>query len=129
MKRRLSRIVVVLAFSGWLLTSSGCLYRHHNAACKQRAAALSATIETLKQQAHDALKIGTKKEAVTRFFTEQGLPVAFDHGYASGAVGIVGCAPSGCGSDNGLLGVTVKVDQDGTVIADPVVSAMYTNCL
>jgi hypothetical protein len=33
-----------------------------------------------------------------------------------------------CGDDSALLGVRVSVDQNGTVVADPVVVGMYTDC-
>jgi len=35
----------------------------------------------------------------------------------------------GCGTDDALIGVRVKVDADGTVTGEPEVVDMYTNCL
>jgi hypothetical protein len=112
-----------------LVNSVGCLYRYHSAACKQRGAALSARIETLEREAHEKLKVGTKKDAVIRFFAENGIPVTFYEVEASGGVNATGCAPSGCGSDAAFLWVKVKVDKAGTVISEPVVGAMYNDCL
>jgi hypothetical protein len=112
-----------------LVNSVGCLYRCHSAACKHRGAALSARVETLKREAHERLKVGTKKDAVIRFFAENDIPVTFNGDEASGTVSTSGCAPSGCGSDAALLGLRVKVDEAGTVISEPDVGAMYTDCL
>jgi hypothetical protein len=128
MKRKLPpvqlAIVIVL-----LISSVGCLYRYHNAACKQRGAAYNARVETLKREAHEKLRIGTKKDAVVRFFAENEIPVTFSRDEASGTIYTSGCAPSGCGSDDALLGLRVKVDEAGTVVSEPVVGALYTNCL
>ena len=117
-------IVVVL-----LVNVVGCLYRHRSAACRQRGDALSARVETLKREAHNKLKVGTKKDAVIRFFAENGIPATFNSSEASGTIHTSGCAPSGCGSDAALLGLRVKVDEAGTVVSEPTVGAIYTNCL
>lgn len=112
-----------------LINSVGCLYRYHSAACKQRGDAYSARVETLKREAHEKLRIGTKKDAVVRFFAENGIPVTFNRDEASGTIQTPGCAPSGCGSDAALLGLRVKVDEAGTVASEPIVGALYTDCL
>jgi len=112
-----------------LVSSAGCLYRYHSAACKQRGAALGARIEALQREAREKLKVGTKKDAVIRFYAENGLPVTFNGIEASGGVNASGCAPSGCGSDAAFLWVRVKVDEAGTVISEPVADAAYTDCL
>jgi hypothetical protein len=112
-----------------LISSVGCLYRYHSAACKQRGAEYKARVETLKREAHEQLKIGTKKDAVVGFFAENGIPVTFSRDEASGTIYTSGCAPTGCGSDAALLGLRVKVDEAGTVIAEPVVGALYSDCL
>jgi len=119
-------IGLVIALS---ISSVGCLYRYHSATCKQRGAAYSARVEKLKRDAHEKLKIGTKKDAVIRFFAENDIPVTFYPNEASGTIYTSGCAPSGCGSDAALLGLRVKVDEAGTVVSEPVVGAIYTNCL
>lgn len=117
-------LVVMLPFS-----SAGCLYRYHSAACKQRRAVYSARVEKLKRDAHGKLRVGTKKNAVISFFDENGIPVTFNRHEASGTIYTTGCAPSGCGSDAALLGLRVEVDETGTVVSEPVVGALYTNCL
>jgi hypothetical protein len=112
-----------------MVNLGGCLYRYHDAACKQRGGAYSARVETLKREAHEKLKVGTKKDAVIRFFIENGIPVTFSRDEASGTIHTSGCAPSGCGSDAALIGFRVKVNEEGSVIAEPVVGAIYTDCL
>jgi hypothetical protein len=86
-------------------------------------------VETLKREVHEKLKIGAKKDAVIRFFAENGIPLSFSRDEASGTIYTTGCAPSGCGSDAALLGLRVKVDEAGTVVPEPVVSSLYTDCL
>lgn len=122
---------LLICISGLMLTMTcaGCLYHYHNAACKQRGAALQARIERLKEEAHSQLVPGTKKEAVIQFFEANGIPVTFVAGQATGTVNVKGCAPSGCGSDDASLGIRVKVDGKGTVISQPVVGSIYTDCL
>ena len=112
-----------------LITSVGCLYRYHSANCKQLGDAYRLRVGTLEREAHEKLRIGTKKDDVVRFFRENGIPVAFTRDEASGTIQTTGCAPSGCGSDAALLGVRVKVDEAGTVVSEPVVGAIYTDCL
>ncbi len=112
-----------------LINSVGCLYRYHTAACRKRGDAYSARVETLKRESHEKLKLGTKKDAVIRFFAENGIPAAFSRDEASGTIYVSGCAPSGCGSDAALLGLRVNVDEAGTVVSELVVGAIYTNCL
>lgn len=112
-----------------LTASNGCLYRYQNANCKKRGAAYKAKVEKLEHDAHEKLVIGTKKDMVIRFFQENGIPVTFTRGEASGTIYTTGCAPSGCGSDAALLGLQVKVDDAGSVISEPHVGGIYTNCL
>ena len=133
MKRRLLLAGVMLLLAaiiviGFLVTGFP-FYRYQSAACKQRGAAYAARAEKLKRDAHEKLSIGTRKDAVARFFAENGIPITFVRGEASGTISTIGCAPAGCGSDDALLGLRVKVDNEGTVIAEPVVGALYTDCL
>ena len=120
MKRGLFVGWIVFTIGLFTVTSVGCLYRYHHAACKERAAALQARSEALERDAREQLKIGTKKEAVIGFFKEHNIPVTFTPNEASGTISVMGCAPSGCGSDAAILGVRVGVDQAGTVISAPV---------
>ena len=86
-------------------------------------------IGRFQKEVREKLKIGTKKDAVIRFFEENGIPVTFSRDEASGTIYTTGCAPSGCGSDDALLGLRVKIDEAGTVVSEPVVGALYTDCL
>jgi hypothetical protein len=104
--------------------------------CKAREAEFSARVDRTKQHAKSALKVGTKKEDVIRFFASEGLPVYFlrDLGksWAQGEINVKGdaaCFSLACGDDAALLGVRVDVDENGAVISIPVVVGMYTNCL
>jgi hypothetical protein len=96
--------------------------------CKRRGDAYDARVEALKREAHAKLKIGTKKESVIRFFAENGIPVTFTEDEAEGTIYTTGCSPMGCGTDNALLGLRVKVDKKGTVVSEPVIGAFYTDC-
>src|SRR5260370_5680321 len=104
-------------------------YRYQSAACKQRGAAYAARVEKLRRDAHEKLIIGTKRDAVIHFFDENGIPVSFVAGEATGTISTTGCAPAGCGSDAALLGLRVKVDEGGTVTGEPIVGALYDDCL
>ena len=121
--------MIVLVVVAMPISAGSFLYRHQNAACKQRGAAYDARVEKLKRDAQEKLKVGTKKDVVIRFFKENGIPVTFTRDEASGTIYTTGCAPKGCGSDDALTGLRVKVDPAGTVVAEPVVGAIYTNCL
>ena len=96
---------------------------------KQRGAGYEARVEKLRNDTRQSLKVGTKKEDVFRFFAENGIPAALLDDEISGTVHTIGCAPSGCGSDDALLALRVKVDKAGTTVSDPLVGAIYTNCL
>lgn len=105
--------------------------------CQKRNAAFSRLIASIKHDAHEQLRIGTKKADVTRFYDTHNIPFEFglepgtDRGYeARGTlITIGGCAPLGCGTDNALIGVAVKLDAEGTVIGEPQVVDMYTSCV
>ena len=127
MRQKLVLAVVVIAVS--VLTSCFPFYRYQSAACKQRGLAYAARVEKLRRDARRKLIVGTKKDAVVQFFAENGIPVSFVAGEASGTISTMGCAPAGCGSDAALLGLRVKIDGTGTVIGEPIVGALYTDCL
>jgi hypothetical protein len=98
--------------------------------CKQRNAAFSRRVKTVEQDAHKQLRVGTKKDDVARFYREHEIPFEVVGSEAIGTLySIGGCAPLGCGTDNALIGVRVKVDADGTVTGEPKVVSMYTDCL
>lgn len=110
---------------GWMF------YRYQSAACKAQGKAYEERVQNLKRDAVNRLRVGTQQEDVIRFFQENGLPVSFDklQSEYDGTISTKGCAPAGCGSDDALLGLRVKVDSNGTVVAEPVVGDLYTNCL
>ena len=120
---------IVLAIAGWFGVNQ---YR-----CQRRNAAFARRIESIKQDAHDQLRIGTKKADVARFYAEHKIPfevvsLPFKDGRAE-AIGTLytvgGCAPLGCGTDNALIGVRVKVDAGGTVTGEPEIVSIYTDCV
>ena len=121
-------IAVIVVGSVWFVKQ----YR-----CQRRNADFARRLANIKQDAGEQLKIGAKKADVTRFYTERKTPFeVVTWSYKDGgqeAIGtlytIGGCAPLGCGSDRALIGVRVKVDADGTVIGEPEVLDMYTDCL
>ena len=119
-----------LAILAWGYSQFGWMfYRYHSAACQQRGKAYEARIETLKRDARVRLRIGTPKEDVVRFFKENGLSVSLVRDEYEGTIYTDGCAPPGCGSDAALLGLRVKADSSGAVAGEPIVGALYTNCL
>jgi len=123
----LTATLLVLGYRefGWMF------YRYHSAACKAQGKAYEERVQNLKRDAVNRLRVGTQKEDVIRFFQEIGLPVSFNKSLSEyeATISTKGCAPAGCGSDDALLGLRVKVDSNGTVVAEPVVGAFYTNCL
>lgn len=119
------RVVIAL-----LLSLGSCVPHYHPAGCEKVTDVATAREEALKREARESLKIGTKKDAVIRFFESQKIPVRFERNEASGEIYIHGgCAPKGCGTDDLLLGLRVDVDAAGTVLSEPVVMSMFTNCL
>jgi hypothetical protein len=105
--------------------------------CKQRAADFQARVKRIKASAKISLKPGTKKADVTAFFASEGIPMDSSYQTAgrnevSGHIYVTGlaeCSSVACGDDSALIGVRVDVDEDGTVLSDPVVVGMYTDCL
>lgn len=104
--------------------------------CKQRAAEFRAKVELIQRDAKDSRKVGTMKDGVARFFASENVPLIFDQigqdNEATGTVdfkGLAECGNVACGDDSTSIGVRVKVDVDGTVVSDPVVIGIYTNCL
>jgi hypothetical protein len=136
--------LLVLAIVSWFAIPSSRFWvwvayqsvRPIPARCKQRAAEFQARVERIKAEARSSLKPGTNKAAVIGFFSSQNIPVDFHqvagHNQASGQIYVTGfaqCASVACGDDSALIGVRVDVDGNGTVISDPVVVGMYTDCL
>src|ERR1700677_226259 len=104
--------------------------------CKARAAEFMTKVELIQRDAKSSLKVGARKGDVVRFFASENVPLPFDNagrGYeATGTLyfkGLAACESLACGDDSALIGLRVKVDADGTVLSDPVVIGMSTNCL
>jgi hypothetical protein len=104
--------------------------------CKQRGADFQARVKRIEANAKISLKPGTKKADVTSFFASEKIPMdsyqIAGRNEVSGQIyvkGLAECASVACGDDSALIGVRVDVDENGTVVSDPVVVGMYTNCL
>jgi hypothetical protein len=107
----------------------GLRYFRSQTDCKKLSAAFVRQVENIKEDAHERLKIGTKKADVARFFAEHSIPFTISESEARGTLWTSGCAPFGCGSDSALIGVSVKLDPAGAVTEEPTVIGMYTDCL
>jgi hypothetical protein len=103
--------------------------RQAHIACIERDEAFTQRVESIKRDAREQLKIGTKKEEISRFFTEHGIQLSIDNSEAIGTLYTSGCSPLGCGTDSALIGVRVNVDRTGTVTGEPTVVGMYTDCV
>jgi hypothetical protein len=104
--------------------------RRYEMYCERTNGEFTGRIEAMKQDAREQLKIGTRKAGVSQFFTEHGMTFGVRGLEVSGQLYTTGgCAPVGCGTDRALIGVRVKIAQDGTVTGDPEVVAMYLDCL
>ena len=104
--------------------------------CKQRAADFEAKVKRIEANAKVSLKPGTNKADVTSFFASEKIPMGSyqigERNEVSGQIYVTGlaeCASVACGNDSALIGVRVDVDENGTVVSDPVVMGMYTDCL
>ena len=117
-------VVVIAVFCSFGLRD----YSRH-IACERRGAAFTAQLESIERDAHEQLKIGTKKADAARFFAEHNIPFDFFASEARGTLYTSGCAPFGCGTDSALIGVSVQLSQAGTVTDEPKVVSLYTDCL
>jgi hypothetical protein len=117
--------MVVIVGVSWL----GLRYFRSQSDCKRLSAAFARQVENIKEDAHERLKIGTKKADVARFFAERSIPFTISESEARGTLRTSGCAPFGCGSDSALIGVSVKLDAAGAVKEEPTVVDLYTDCL
>jgi hypothetical protein len=123
------RIIASAAALGGICAASCFLPKFQSKSCKERGAAFNSRVESIKKDAQGQLKIGTKREEVSRFFKEHGIPfrdMAFE---VEGTLNTDGCSPRGCGADSAQIDVHVKLDQAGAVSAEPTVVAMYTDCI
>jgi hypothetical protein len=120
----MSAAIVVIVGMSWL----GLRYFRSPSDCRKRSAAFARQVENIKEDAHERLKVGTKKADVARFFAEHSIPFTISESEARGTLRTSGCAPFGCGSDSALIGVRVKLDPAGAVTEEPTVVNLYTDC-
>lgn len=127
---RAKPLIVIMA--SITLVSGGLLaqwWHRTRTRCAERNARLQAQVRYLEDDAHNALRLGVKKPGVAQFFQEHGMKVSFGYGSALGSINVTGCSPFGCGRDDATIGVSVNVDPEGTVVGEPHVSGIYTDCL
>lgn len=133
--RSKAKTVLLLVVGAALLFLAGAGFRwfrrasYRSEVCKQRGMEFDERVERIRREAHDKLKIGTQKNDVIQFFSENNIPLRFVRSSATGEIRTSGCAPFGCGLDTALIGVRVQLDEAGDVKSEPVVVGMYTDCL
>jgi hypothetical protein len=113
-------IVAIMGFS-WLG------FRKYR--CSQRGAVLRLQVGGLKRDAQQTLKIGSDKTELEHFFTAHGVSFSIVDSQAFGSIQTTGCAPFGYGSDAAFITIRVKVDGLGSVKQEPIVGAVYKDCL
>jgi hypothetical protein len=86
-------------------------------------------VEDIRRDAREELKIGAGKADVARFYEKRGIHFLVTDSEATGTLFTSGCSPFGCGTDEALIGVRVKVNGQGSVTEEPQVVDLYTNCL
>ena len=102
-------------------------YRSH-VLCQSRSNAFRLRVARLRADAQKEMRIGTRKADVEYFFRSHDIGLRFADGEATGGVRAIGCGPLGCG-DIAAIQISVEVDSDGTVIAEPKVFGYYTDCM
>jgi len=122
--RKLALILIICAV---IPAASVALYPVN---CHLKESAFQARTEQLRRDAHLRLKVGTNKEEVIRFFSENGLRTSSDASTLAGFIFMSrGCGRGlGCsiGPDGGEIAVIVTLDALGTVISEPVVRNKYS---
>lgn len=119
---------VALVFVAVAVAAGSIWFGFREQGCKQRGAAFAQQVERIQRDAIKELKVGSNKAAVARFFAEHNIPFAFRESEAFGALRTSGCAPLGCGTDVGFIGVKVELNAAHTVTDVPRVYGMYQDC-
>jgi hypothetical protein len=119
-------IAICLAVS--IVVGTIWLERRH-LACQRRSAAFARQIEDIERDSIAEIKVGAGTAEVKRFFEKRGIQVFVTTTEATGTIYTSGCSPFGCGTDEALIGVRVKLNPQGIVIGEPQVVSLYTNCL
>jgi hypothetical protein len=112
-----------------VLLSATALMSFKHRRCKQKNEVFRKQVETLKRDAYEQLRIGANRAVVAHFFTEHHIPLTVAYSQAAGSFQTTGCSPLGCGADSATIGVSVDLDQQGSVVGEPRVSGIYTDCL
>lgn len=120
-RRFVLAVFVFVAVLGWVGMRE---YR-----CKVRGAVFARQVDSIKRDAAREIRIGASKAEVGLFFKKHEIPFEMIESEAYGSLRTVGCAPFGCGTDRGFIGVDVKLDAKGTVSEAPRVVGMYQDCL
>jgi hypothetical protein len=135
-KRMIAVILLTLTGAAWIGLRHNIAKKREAAfteklnECKRRDAEVERQFEIIKRDASDQLKIGTGKVAIARFFASHGIPFTVSPSEVIGTLHTHGgCPPQGCGTDRYLIGVRVKVNTAGVAISDPVVVALYEDCV
>jgi len=84
-------------------------------------------VETIRKDAHEKLKLGTKKTDLNRFFDEHNIPLTIVGSEAYGAIRASGCA-LGCGRP-ARIDISVELDAAGAVTQEAIVDGYYTDCM
>jgi hypothetical protein len=121
--RKAAMVVGILAL---VLAGSFAIWKR---SCGKRSLDFRTEVTTIENDARDALRVGTNKPAVERFFEEHKMHFVISGATAYGSIGSKGCAPFGCGANTAIITVSVDLDATGTVTAEPHTSGIYTDCL
>jgi len=107
--------------------------------CSHRSQEFQRKVETLRKQANKELPVGTRREYVARFLEKNGMGLTesapgFDKSPhpVQGTLHFAGdkeCGSLVCGDDRSAIVLQVGVDEHGTVMVEPDVHGIYTNCL
>jgi hypothetical protein len=126
MKSVMLGIAVCLATA---ILAGGIWLERRHIDCKRRSTAFVRQIEDIERGANEELRVGADKAAVARFYEKRGIHFSVNASEATGTLSTDGCSPLGCGTDEALIGIRVKLNAQGTVIEAPQVVSLYTNCL
>jgi hypothetical protein len=115
---------------------SGLLLKHQidSKTCRAMNDEFEARLHRLKQNAAKRLPIGASKDEVARFFSENNMsleirPVDAGREAAGTFATSGGCPPFGCGNNEALIFLRIRLDDGDQVSGPPVVDGMYTDCM
>jgi len=116
-----------------VLAGCTCLsvtYLHSRTACKRSNIDFQRRIDALQLELTKNILRGTTKKDVERFLSDHHFSVIFNRNQAIGTMSSSGgCAPFGCGTNEILLGVTIRLDSNGSVAEVPQIQTMFTDCM